>query len=149
PRFSKAQLWWRHHQRREYVSPGVVFEPSATPKERPGALNLWRGFAIEPKKGDWSLMQDHILNVLASGDEAHAEYILDWMAYCVQHPEVPAETAICFAGDEGAGKGVVWRYYGEIFGPHFQHFSEQDQFTGKFNSQLGKTVFVFLDEALW
>jgi hypothetical protein len=149
PRATKAQLWFKHRQRREYISPGVVFEPSATPKERPGVLNLWRGFAVEPKKGDWSLMQAHILSILANGNEAHAKYILHWMAYGVQHPEAQAETAMCFAGDEGAGKGVVWRYYGEIFGPHFQHFSEQDQFTGKFNSQLGKAVFVFLDEALW
>jgi hypothetical protein len=148
-RRSKAQVWWKHRQRREYISPGVVFEPSATPKEGPGALNLWRGFAVEPKQGDWSLMRDHILNVLANGNGQHAKYILDWMAYCVQHPEVQAEVALAFNGEQGSGKGIVWRYFGNLFKPHFQHFSDPDQFTGKFNAELGKAVFVFLDEAIW
>ena len=146
---SKGPSWWKHRQRREYISPGVVFEPSATPKERPGALNLWRGFAVEPKKGDWSLMQDHILNILARGNAEHAKYILDWMAYCVQHPEVPAQTALSFTGLPGSGKGVVWRIFGELFAPHFRHFYEQNQFTGRFNANLGRSVFVLLDEAIW
>jgi hypothetical protein len=148
-RKTKAQLWWKHRQRREYISPGVVLEPSAPPKERPGALNLWRGFAVEAKKGKWSLMQAHILNVLANGNGDHAKYILDWMAYCVQHPEVPAQTALAFTGRQGGGKGVVWRTFCALFAPHSLHFSDQNQFTGKFNANLGKAVFVFLDEAIW
>jgi hypothetical protein len=148
-RKTKAQLWWKHRQRREYIDPGVVFEPSATPKERPGALNLWRGFAVEPKQGDWSLMQSHILNILANGNETHAKYILDWMAYVVQHPEVPAQAALAFTGQQGSGKGVVWRSFGDLFAPHREHFYDQNQFTGKFNANLGKAVFVFLDEAIW
>jgi hypothetical protein len=71
------------------------------------------------------------------------------MAYCVQHPEVPAEVALAFTGAQGSGKGVVWRCVGNLFAPHFQHFSDPNQFTGKFNAELGKSVFVFLDEAIW
>jgi hypothetical protein len=145
----KGQVWFKHRQRREYISPGVVFEPSAYPQTRPGALNLWRGFSVRPKQGDWSLMQDHILNILANGNEEHAEYILNWMAYCVQHPEIPAAVALAFTGEQGSGKGVVWRAFGNLFDPHFRHFYHPDQFTGRFNSQLGTSVFIFLDEAIW
>ena len=148
-RKSKGRAWFRHFRRREYLSPGVVFEPSTTPLERPGALNLWRGFSVEPKKGDWSLMQAHIRNILANGNAEYAEYILNWMAYCLQHPELPAEVALAFTGLPGSGKGVVWSCFGSLFSPHFRHFSHPDQFTGKFNANLGKSVFVFLDEAIW
>jgi Family of unknown function (DUF5906) len=144
-----AELWWRHPERREYLCPGVVFEPSANLQTRLGALNLWRGFAVEPKPDDWSLMKTHILTVLAAGNEDHARYILDWMAYCVQHPERQAEVALSFQGEPGCGKGVVWRHFGGLFGPHFRHFNDPDQITGRFNGNLGQSVFVLLDEALW
>jgi hypothetical protein len=144
-----AEAWFHHPRRREYLSPGVVFEPAAEPKERPGALNLWQGFAVEPVKGDWHLMQAHIRDVLCAGNETHAAYVLDWMAYGVQHPEVQAEAALCFTGAQGCGKGVVWRAYGRLFDPHFRHFNDPEQITGKFNADLGQCVFTFLDEALW
>jgi hypothetical protein len=41
-----ASAWLQSPHRREYLEPGVVFEPGAA--DRLGALNLWRGFAIEP-----------------------------------------------------------------------------------------------------
>jgi hypothetical protein len=148
-RRSKGQVWFKHRHRREYIAPGVVFEPTAQPIKRPGALNLWRGFAVEPKQGNWSLMENHIRNILANGNETHAKYILNWMAYCVQHPEVQAEVALAFTGEQGSGKGVVWRSFGNLFAPHFRHFNDPDQFTGKFNANLGKSVFVLLDEAIW
>jgi hypothetical protein len=62
---------------------------------------------------------------------------------------VQAEVALAFTGEQGSGKGVVWRYFGNMFAPHFRHFNDPDQFTGKFNADLGQAVFVFLDEAIW
>jgi hypothetical protein len=144
----KGPQWLKHRRRHERLS-GVVFEPAAKPIERPGTLNLWRGFAVKPKQGDWSLMQAHIENVLADGNEEHSEYIFNWMAYGVQHPGLPAEVALCFKSLPGGGKGVVWRNYGSLFAPHFRHFNNPDQFTSRFNGSLGKSVFVLLDEAIW
>src|SRR5262249_3405929 len=46
--------WWLHHlERKQYIA-GVVFDPSGTAS--PAHLNLWRGFSVEPKSGDWSLL---------------------------------------------------------------------------------------------
>jgi hypothetical protein len=151
-RKSQGRAWFAHRHRRECLSPGVIFKPrasSASPIDHPGALNLWRGYAVEPQPGDWSLMQAHILHILANGNAEHAAYILDWMAYTVQHPDIPTEVALAFTGHQGSGKGVVWIFFGSLFAPHFRHFSHPDQFTGKFNANLGKSVFVFLDEAIW
>ena len=83
---SKQWFKWKH--RRQYVGRGVVFEPGA-PLEIPNdMLNLWRGFGVEPKQGDWSLMRNHIRDVICSGNEEHFQYTIRWMAYGVQHPIV-------------------------------------------------------------
>ena len=34
------------------------------------------------------------------------EYLLNWGAFLVQHPDVPAEVAIALIGPKGGGKGL-------------------------------------------
>ena len=76
--------WWLGHpKRRQYR--GVTFVP-AGPAVIDGKLNLWRGWGVEPKKGDWSLMRRHIRDVLAAGDPAVDAYTINWLAWTFQHP---------------------------------------------------------------
>ena len=70
----------------------------------PGYLNLWRGFAVQPKPGEWSRLQEHIFEVLCGAVPALYAYVLSWMAFGVQHPERPAEVALAIARAGGAGK---------------------------------------------
>jgi hypothetical protein len=144
---SKRWLKWKN--RRQYVGRGVVFEPGG-PLEIPGdTLNLWRGFGVEPKQGDWSLMYNHIRDVACRGNEEHFQYTLKWMAYGVQRLDRPNGTMPAFRGEEGAGKGIIWRNYGRLFGKHFKHITHSEQVAGRFNAVLGDACFVFLDEAFW
>ena len=110
---------------------------------------MWRGFGVEPKQGDWSLMRNHIHDVICSGNEEHFQYLIRWMAYGVQHPDRPIGVAIALRGEEGAGKGFLWRNYGKLFGKHFKHVAHGEHLTGRFNAVLADTCAVFLDEALW
>ena len=51
-----SKRWFEWKNRRQYFGRGVIFEPGG-PLEIPNdMLNLWRGFGITPKPGDWSLM---------------------------------------------------------------------------------------------
>jgi hypothetical protein len=143
----KSTAWLQHPKRHERLDPGVVFDPGAP--ERAGTLNLWRGFAIEPKEGDWSLMQAHIRDILCDGNQEHYEYVLNWFAFNVQFPAKPAQTVLIFKGAQGAGKGVVLTTFGSFFGPHFLHYNDPEQILGKHNADLGTGCFVFLDEAFW
>src|SRR5262245_17792487 len=52
-----GQWWLRHRDRRQYL--GVVLEPGGAPVID-GKYNLWTGWGVEPKRGDWSLMREHI-----------------------------------------------------------------------------------------
>ena len=142
-----SKSWFIWEGRRQYLDPGVVFEPGA--HDRPGMLNLWRGFGVTPKPGDWSHMEAHILECVCHGKTDRFDYLMKWMAHGVQHPDRPSGVAVALRGAQGAGKGILFRTYGSFFGQHFVHLSQGGQLTGRFNANLGMACAVFLDEALW
>ena len=144
-----SKHWFKSKDRRQYFGRGVVFEPGEPLEVRNDMLNLWRGFGVEPKQGDWSLMRKHIHDVICSGNEEHFQYLIRWMAYGVQYPDRPIGVAIALRGEEGAGNGFLWRNYGKLFGIHFKHVAHGEHLTGRFNAVLAETCAVFLDEALW
>jgi hypothetical protein len=139
--------WWFEQPRRQQYR-GVVFLPGGPPIVDGDYFNLWTGFAIEAKRGDWSLMQTHIFEVLAAGDQAFYDYTLNWLAYVVQHPDRQAEVALVFIGGQGTGKGVLGRAMCKIFGQHARHVSHPDHLGGKFNAHLQQCAFLFADEAV-
>jgi hypothetical protein len=144
----KAELglaWLRHPQRRQYR--GVVFEPGGADSIN-GCLNLWRGFGVEPRPGDWSLMKAHIQEVLASGDEASATYITRWAAWAVQNPDRPAEVALVLRGGQGTGKSTFGRAMARLFGQHGMQVAAPAQFAGRFNAHLRDVCLLFADEAV-
>ena len=94
-------------------------------------------------------MRNHIRDVICSGNDEHFQYVIRWMAYGVQHPDRPIGVAIALRGEEGAGKGFLWRNYGKLHGNHFKHVAQGEHLTGRFNAALAEATAVFLDEALW
>jgi hypothetical protein len=147
-----GQWWTSHPQRLTYVG-GLCFEPHKG--EVVGdRLNLWRGWGVEPKPGDWSLMQDHLASVLSTSDDHgfHEEfynYLYWWLAWTVQNPGSPAGAALVFRGREGSGRGTLGRAMCRIFGTHAQHLFSSEMLTGRFNYHLRNKCFVFADEAYW
>jgi len=140
-----SKLWLKSPHRRQYQ--GIVFSPE---KDVPGFYNLWRGFGVEPKSGDWSLMNQHIFEVVANGDQAVYDYIICWMADLVQNPggQRPG-VSIVLRGEQGTGKGFFVTNLGQIVGNHFLHITNQRQLTGRFNQHLKDALLVFVDEGIW
>ncbi len=140
-----AQVWLEHPLRRTFDS--IVFLPNQpTP---PGTYNTWRGFACSATQGNWSLMQAHIRDVICSGDTLAAEYLMNWMAFAVQHPEKPAEVAVVLQGNRGTGKGKYANAMTALFGPHATTVSQASHLTGHFNGHLKDCTFLFVDEGMW
>lgn len=139
--------WWlRHPQRRQYD--WVIFDPA--PKEDdPAVYNLWRGWAVEPRKGDWSHLKRLLKDVLCRGDEVSFDYVMRWSAFMVQHPNTPAEVALVFKGRKGTGKGTFCRALKELAGQHGRQVAQPEHFTGRFNEHLTDTILLFVDEGLW
>lgn len=140
-----GRIWLSSRERRQYQ--GIVFAPG---EDVPDHYNLWRGFAVEPKKGDWSLYRDHVFNVIARGNEEIFFYLMAWMAHTVQQPggERPG-TSIVLRGEQGSGKGLFVTQFGRLFGSHFLHITNQHQITGRFNNHLAGAIVVFVDEGMW
>ena len=141
---TRAQFWLKHPKRRQYK--GVIFDPSG---DHDGWLNLWRGWAVEPKPGDWSLLDRLIREVLTDGDPRGYRYLLNWIAAMFQRPAEPAEVAIAFKGAKGTGKGTLGRVLQQLAGPHGLHISSPEHITGRFNSHLQNCICLFADEAFW
>jgi len=141
---TKAQFWLKHPRRRQYK--GVIFDPS---RDHDDWLNLWRGWAEDPKPGDWSLLDQLIREVLTDGDRRAYEYVMNWIAAMFQRPSEPAEVAIAFKGAKGTGKGTLGRVLQNLAGAHGLHISSPEHITGRFNSHLQNCILLFADEAFW
>jgi hypothetical protein len=142
-----GEFWLTHPDRRNYE--GVECEPGGPEVLAGNVLNLWRGFAVEPCKGSWRLLRNHIDRVLAAGDPKAHEYIIHWLAWTVQNPGKPAEAVLVFQGGEGAGKGTLARAMMRIFGVHGLSISDPQMLVGDFSGHLQYCIFLFLDEAFW
>jgi hypothetical protein len=140
----KGKWWIENKDRRQYDR--IEFAPN---KERPGVYNLWRGFAYEPRPGDCSLYLQHLKEVVCGGDETHYQYLIHWMARAVQYPERPGEVAIVLRGEQGTGKGLTIKIFGNLFGRHFLQIADSKHLIGNFNSHLRDAVIVFADEAFY
>lgn len=137
--------WWIGlSQRRQYD--GVVYAPN---RDMKGKLNLWTGFACEPKAGDCGLYLAHLLENICSGDEAYYTYLLSWMAHGVQKPGEPGGIAVVLRGREGVGKGVMASSYGGLFGSHYRQVVHAKHLTGHFNAHLQHLSCLFADEAFF
>jgi hypothetical protein len=124
---------------------GVTFMPE---KDAGTRLNLWTGWGVEPSKGSWSGLQDLLAEGLCDGDAVLYEYTLSWMAHLAQRPSEPAETAICFQGDQGTGKGTWGRALVAMAGRHGMHVTSPEHLSGRFNAHLRDCVILFADEAI-
>ena len=139
--------WWvKHPRRRQYD--GVVFDPSPD-RAHAHLYNLWRGWAVEAKPGDWSLLKRLLREVLCRGHEESFQYVLRWSAFMVQRPHVPAEVALVFKGTKGVGKGTFGRALKLLAGMHGKQVAQAEHFVGRFNEHLMDCILLFVDEGYW
>src|SRR5262249_26523365 len=128
----------------------VIFAPGDKRQAIEARLNLWHGWRVEPKEGDWGLIERHVRRVPSKGDRKFAEYVFNWVARMLQRPAEPGQTAIAFYSEqEGTGKSTFGRILTKIWGLSSRHISDTKHLVGHFNAHLQNCGFLFADEALW
>ena len=143
---SKSKIWLESETRREYE--GLIFHPH--PEKLEGNYyNIWRGFAIAPKKGSCEKFKQHILNVICKGNPSYFEYVWKWCARLDQMPHLLGEVALALIGEQGTGKNTFVNALGEIFGSHYRPLDNLHQLLGQFNFHLKNAVLIHGNEALW
>lgn len=144
---SVAAVWLVHPLRRQYID-GVTFNPT-THKEIPGVLNLWKGYAVKPKAGDWSILRSHIRDIICDGAPERFEYLMGWMASLLQFPARQGEVAVVMRSGEGTGKGTLAKALLTVIGQHGLAISNAKHLVGNFNGHLRDAIFLFADEAFF
>ncbi|AGK59917.1 hypothetical protein HYPDE_41243 [Hyphomicrobium denitrificans 1NES1] len=143
--------WERWPGRRYYegvgMFPGSSVKPSIVQRNY---LNLWGGLRITPRKGDWSLVKQHML-MMCSGNEDHFNWLLDWNAQLIQEPQrKPGSAIVLRSAQKGTGKSMFAGFWQKIYGmQHVATVTNSDQIVGRFNAVIGQSVLVFLEEASW
>jgi hypothetical protein len=143
---TEADHWLNSPNRRQYLA-GVVFDPTGNAPA--DCWNLWSGFAVEPREGDWSLMRTHIRDVICAGNAGNFEYTLNWTARMFQKPNRPGEVATVLKGLKGVGKGIFFHYLRKAWGQHGVYITNAKHLVGNFNAHLRDCVFLFADEAFF
>ena len=148
---TRIAAWMCHPEHRRYEN-GVYFLPvphghNFQPDNQ--RLNLWSGFAIAPAQGAWDKIDYHIREVLAAGDKRVYEYLLNWCAYTIQHPDRQAGAVPVFRGLKRTGKGIFANWLVKLWGNHGVMINNGKHLTGQFNGHLEQTCLLFLDEAIY
>jgi hypothetical protein len=116
----------------------------------PQHLNIWLGWGVEAAPGDCSIIVDHIRQVIASGEEQKAEYILNWCADIVQNPTRKPGVALVLRGREGAGKTVLGALLRRVLGRRNVLInSDKDRLFGQFNSAMAGKILVQAEESFF
>ena len=147
-RFDLSRMWLEHEHRRTYDR--VTFCPKCSDDQTDGALNLFVGFGVEPKQGDWRPLRAHLLDNVCNGNRSHFVWLLAWMAQLVSVPDEKKGTAVVLRGKKGTGKSKIGQWLMHIIGPaHSQRVTQASHVTGKFNAHLATNLLLVCEEAVW
>lgn len=89
--------------------------------------NTWKGWGVEPKKGDVSpflKLFDFVFDGLTKDEK---DWVLDWMAYPIKYPGTKIFSAIIVHGRmTGTGKTFVGYTLGRIYGDNFVEIKNEN-----------------------
>jgi Toprim domain/Family of unknown function (DUF5906) len=137
-----STYWLRNIGRKEYK--GIIFDPGKTSSSH--YYNLFQGFGVKAIEGDCSKILWHIMEIICDGKTSLYEYVICWLAFMVQRPEVLPEVGLLLIGDHGVGKGAFGEILSKIVGKHFTKLTSAAQLTSRFSGHLAESILVFADE---
>jgi Family of unknown function (DUF5906) len=144
---SAGMAWKRSRKHREYCRIG--YWPANW--DRPAdSYNLWRGWGVEPQRGDWSIIREHILDVIAGGDKDKADYIVDWCAHMVQRPWEKPRVALVLKGSKGTGKTLFTQILARVVGMQNTLITANGkELFAHFNWHLADKILIGAEEAFF
>lgn len=148
----EVKLWLGDKLTRRAIYPDqLAFEPGRQLEEP--AINLWRGFAMQPKAGDCAAILELLMHLHAASGETpeecakNAAWTLRWLAMPLQRPGTKMRTALVFHGPQGAGKNLLFEIVCSIYG-RYGLVVGQDQLEDKFNDWASQKLFLIGDEVV-
>lgn len=135
-------------ERGAYYLDQIGFDPAGTDENV--HLNTWQGWPLKPKKGRCDVLLE-LLRYLCSG-ESNAEevytWLLNWMAYPLQHPGAKMSSAVIMHGPQGTGKSTVFQTLAKIYGDYATVLNQRG-LEDKFNSDwVENKLFILAEEVV-
>jgi hypothetical protein len=122
-------------------------KPGANPAER--IYNIYsdvREKAVN-SGADIQPILDHFRNIWCDGDDVQYEYLLNWLAWKIQHPAEKPGTAIGLSSKQGLGKDIIVNnLLAGIYGKKQCHNTAIDDTERRFNGHLAHTQWVVFNE---
>ena len=125
----------------------VGFDP--TGKDSSVLCNLWAGWPTQPKPGKCDLLLEHLYYLCSAERNAREvyEWILNWVAYPLQHPGAKMRTTVVVHGGQGTGKNVFFEAVAAIYG-EYAMVLDQNALADKHNDWASRKLFLIADEVV-
>lgn len=132
---------------------GIAF--NAPPQDR--VMNMFRGFKYartQSNDDDDKAVDsffDFVREVVCGDNDDHRNdiynYILNWLAFIVQHPGTKTETALVLKGFQGSGKNTFTDVICEVLnGYSVANVTDINELTGQFNAVVEHKMLLVLNE---
>lgn len=147
---NRVKKWLGHPQRRSVHADNVTFDPGAKPRD--GYVNMFRGLPMKPKAGDCGLivqLLEHLCSTEDGGEEKPlTEWVLNWLAYPLQHLGAKMQTALLFHGMPGAGKNLLFKVLRMIYGEYYTEIGQAQLEFFRFNGWGSRKMMVIGNEVI-
>lgn len=135
-------------ERGAYYLDQVGFDPSGN--DHGVKLNTWRGWPMEARPGKCERILEllrYLCNQHDNGDDVF-RWVLQWMAYPLQHPGAKMSSAIIMHGPQGTGKSTVFQCLAKIYGDYSTVLNQRG-IEDKFNSDWADSkLFILAEEVV-
>jgi hypothetical protein len=123
---SAAGTWIKWPLRNEVEK--IIYQPGAESYTgNPRCLNTWKGWGIEPKKGDVEPFLQLIDHLFIGAEPAAKKWFLCWCAYPLKYPGIKMFSSSVLHGiKHGTGKSFIGYTLGRIYGDNFCEISQMD-----------------------
>lgn len=143
-----AKHWMTSDDKHRYKR--VVFTSKKV--NDPEVMNLFTGFGVEPRHGDWSRIRLHIHEVICAGNTHTLNHFLNLVAWQSQNIGLPSRIIPTLVQEKQqvGGKNIILEdVFLKMYGRAGRMTSNMDDVIGTFNSGIRGKAYVFLDEALF
>jgi hypothetical protein len=150
-KFNPFDIWLSSIDRKNVDK--IVFNPNGECEV--DEFNTWKGFNYK-NTGEYDNSKikkwlNHIHDILADGDDATYEYILNWFAQILQTPHKKNKVCLVLHSSvQGVGKSLILDMIGRIIGHHsYYSTSNLKHILGDFNGDGEGKLLVNLNETTW
>ena len=133
---------------------GLVMKPNQPygllEKRGYGYFNTWKGWKVKPsEEGCCDLLTDCIHDDICAGNDLAYQYLIDYLADMIQHPEIKNPKIIVINGKQGTFKTTVMDVMTHIMGEQYAVTMSNHMLTSHFNAPLFGKIMAIADESVW